>query len=173
MQEALGVGAAVELVALGLELGAKLLEVVDLAVEDDDDAAVLICHGLGAGLSQVEDRQAAEAEGDAAVDKLAAHVGTTMDDAVHHLGEHLGLVIRPTDKTDKTAHNTIPSAVAGHQIESITFEYTRGRKGGRNVQAISTESAPPRHAPVTFNGYEVNGAIILLYSLRTGDWRNG
>lgn len=45
VQEALGVGAAVELVALGLELGAKLLEVVDLAVEDDNDAAVLIGHG--------------------------------------------------------------------------------------------------------------------------------
>mgnify|MGYP004424035881 CR=1 FL=1 len=68
---------------------------------------------------------------------------------------------------------TIPSAVAGYQIESIAFEYTRGRKGGRNVQAISTESAPLRHAPVTFNGYEVNNPIVLLYSLRTGDWRNG
>ena len=113
VQEALGVGAAVELVALGLELGAKLLEVVNLAVKDDDDAAVLICHGLGAGLSQVEDRQAAEAEGDAAVDKLAAHVGTTMDDAVHHLGEHLGLVIRPTDKTDKTAHILSPLLLLG------------------------------------------------------------
>lgn len=30
-----------------------------------------------------------------------------------------------------------------------------------------------RHVPVTFNGYEVNEAIVLLYSLRTGDWRNG
>ena len=68
---------------------------------------------------------------------------------------------------------TIPSAVAGHQIESVAFEYTRGRKEGRNVQAISTESAPRRHAPVTFNGYEMNEAIVLLYSLRTGDWRNG
>ena len=53
-----------------------------------------------------------------------------MDDAVHHLGEHLGLVIRPTDKTDKTAHILSPSAVAGHQIESVAFEYTRGRKEG-------------------------------------------
>ena len=62
MQEALGVGAAVELVALGLELGTEFLEVVDLAVEDNDDAAVLIGHGLSAGLGQVEDRQAAEAQ---------------------------------------------------------------------------------------------------------------
>ena len=113
VQEALGVGAAVELIALGLELGAKLLEVVDLAVEDDNDAAVLIGHGLSAGLGQVEDRQAAEAEGNAAVDKLTAHVGTAMDDAVHHLGEHLGLVIRPTDKTDKTAHILSPLLLLG------------------------------------------------------------
>ena len=113
VQEALGVGSTVELIALGLELGAKLLEVVDLAVEDDNDAAVLIGHGLSAGLGQVEDRQAAEAQGNAAVDKLAAHVGTTMDDAVHHLGEHLGLVIRPTDKTDKTAHILSPLLLLG------------------------------------------------------------
>ena len=33
--------------------------------------------------------------------------------------------------------------------------------------------ADTRHAPVTFNGYEMNEAIVLLYSLRTGDWRNG
>ena len=113
VQEALGVGAAVELIALGLELGAKLLEVVDLAVEDDDDAAVLVGHGLSASLGQVEDRQAAEAQGNAAVDKLTAHVGTAMDDAVHHLGEHLGLVIRPTDKTDKTAHILSPLLLLG------------------------------------------------------------
>ena len=113
VQEALGVGAAMELIALGLELGAKLLEVVDLAVEDDDDAAVLVGHGLSASLGQVEDRQAAEAQGNAAVDKLTAHVGTAMDDAVHHLGEHLGLVIRPTDKTDKTAHILSPLLLLG------------------------------------------------------------
>ena len=113
VQEALGVGAAVELVALGLELGTEFLEVVDLAVEDNDDAAVLVGHGLSAGLGQVEDRQAAEAQGNAAVDKLTAHVGTAMDDAVHHLGEHLGLVIRPTDKTDKTAHILSPLLLLG------------------------------------------------------------
>ena len=102
-----------ELVALGLELGTEFLEVVDLAVEDNDDATVLVGHRLGASLGQVEDRQAAEAEGNAAVDKLTAHVGTAMDDAVHHLGEHLGLVIRPTDKTDKTAHILSPLLLLG------------------------------------------------------------
>ena len=102
-----------ELVALGFELGTEFLEVVDLTVEDNDDATVLVGHRLGASLGQVEDRQAAEAEGNAAVDKLAAHVGTTMDDAVHHLGEHLGLVIRPTDKTDKTAHILSPLLLLG------------------------------------------------------------
>ena len=44
---------------------------------------------------------------------LTAHVGTAMDDAVHHLGEHLGLVIRPTDKTDKTAHILSPLLLLG------------------------------------------------------------
>ena len=32
--------------------------------------------------------------------------------------------------------------MGGQFIESVAFEYTRGRKEGRNVQAISTESAP-------------------------------
>ena len=113
MQEALGVGAAVELIALGLELGAKLLEVVDLAVKDNHDAAVLVGHGLRASFGEVENRQTTEAEGDTAIDKLAAHVGAAVDDTVHHLGEHLGLVIRPTDKTDKTAHIQSPLLLLG------------------------------------------------------------
>ena len=47
-----------------LELGAQLAEVVDLAVEDDADRAVLVEDRLVAA-RQVDDRQAAHPQGDA------------------------------------------------------------------------------------------------------------
>ena len=150
MEQALGIGTAVELVALALELGAELAEVVDLAVEHDDDAAVLVGHGLGAGLGEVEDRQAAEAEGDAAVDELSSHVGPAMDDPIHHLGEDLGLVTRPTDKTDKTAHTQSPLLLLGNVFTfQAGSEYTRGHRTRPKGRAISTVSTPGAHESVT------------------------
>ena len=56
-----GVGRRVEAVAGGLELAAQLAEVVDLAVEDDPDRAVLVVDRLVAG-REVDDAQPAHAE---------------------------------------------------------------------------------------------------------------
>src|SRR6185503_1948591 len=53
------VGGRVESLAERLELAAKLLEIVDLAVERDDATRRRIDHRLGAGLAQVEDRKTA------------------------------------------------------------------------------------------------------------------
>ena len=73
----LGVAARAEDVAERLQLGDQLLVVVDLAVEDDDDAAVLVEQRLLAG-REVDDRQAAVAEADARLDVKAAFVGAAM-----------------------------------------------------------------------------------------------
>ena len=100
----LGVGVAVEDVAGSLELGAKLLEVVDLAVEDDGDLAVIARHGLSASLGKVENRKTAEAEGDVIDDVLATHIRPAMDDAIHHGRENQLTLFICTGKTDKTAH---------------------------------------------------------------------
>ena len=104
MHQDLGVGVAVEDVAGSLELGAKLLEVVDLAVEDDGDLAVIARHGLSASFGKVENRKTAEAEGDVIDDVLAAHIRPAMDDAIHHGRESQLTLFICTGKTDKTAH---------------------------------------------------------------------
>ena len=100
----LGVGVAVEDVASGLELGAELLEVVDLAVEDNRDLAVIARHGLGASLGKVENRKTAEAKRDVIDDVLTAHIRTAMDNAIHHGRENQLTLFICTGKTDKTAH---------------------------------------------------------------------
>ena len=73
----LGVAAGAEDVAQRLQLGHQLLEVVDLAVEDDADAAVLVEQRLLAG-GDVDDRQPAMAEADARLDVDAALVGAAV-----------------------------------------------------------------------------------------------
>ena len=65
VEEHLGVGAGVKGMAGGLELGAQLAVVVDLAVVDDPVAAVGRAHRLVAGRREVEDGEPAVAERDA------------------------------------------------------------------------------------------------------------
>ena len=65
MQDDLGVAVGLEDMALGLQLGAQLHKIVDLAVEHADNGAVLIVHGLFA-CGQVDDAQTAEAQRDGA-----------------------------------------------------------------------------------------------------------
>ena len=101
-------------VALRLELAAKLHEVVDFAVEHDDDAAVFVAHGLGARRRKVENRQAAEAQRHARREERIAHVGTAVDDAVHHAREHLLLVFDITGKSDESAHRAPFVCMAQH-----------------------------------------------------------
>ena len=67
VQQDFGVGSGAEDVALGFELFAQFAVVVDFAVEGDDELAVGAVHGLRAALGEVDDGQAAVAQGDAAV----------------------------------------------------------------------------------------------------------
>ena len=83
MDEHLGVAVGAEAVALRLQLGAELPVVVELAVLDDDDAAVLVRDRLVAGL-EVDDRQPAGGETDGAVDVDAARVGPAVDERRAH-----------------------------------------------------------------------------------------
>ena len=79
MDEHLGVGVRAEGVPGALELVAQLGVVVDLAVLDDDDAAVLVRDRLVAA-GEVDDREAPRAERDLAVDVLAGAVGAAVDE---------------------------------------------------------------------------------------------
>ena len=104
VHEHLGVRAAVEGVALRLEFRAQGLEVVDLAVEHDDDVAVLALHRLRARLGQIEDGKAAEAERHVAVKIRAAHVRAAVHDAVHHAREVVFAVVCHAGESDKSTH---------------------------------------------------------------------
>jgi hypothetical protein len=66
-----------------LQPGLDLTMVVDLAVLDDVDAAVLVGQGLGATL-EVDDRQAPRREADRAADDTAPAVRSTMDERRGH-----------------------------------------------------------------------------------------
>src|SRR5256885_16494818 len=59
----LGVGPCREGMSAPLQLGAQGVEVVDLAVEDDRQAAVRVVHGLPAAV-EVENRQSLVSKGD-------------------------------------------------------------------------------------------------------------
>ena len=109
VQDDLGITVGLENVTLGLQLGAQVHKVEDLAVENDDNGAVLVIHGLLAG-GQVDDAQAAEAQGygvfgGVTAQVVALHIRPAVDDAVGHpmqdsltLGAHAG-------KTNKTTHS--------------------------------------------------------------------
>ena len=89
LQQHLGVGFAVELVALGLQLRAQFAVVVDFAVEGDREPAVGALHGLGATLRQVDDRQPPMGKADTPVGTgpLAAAVGAARGHAIVHASE--------------------------------------------------------------------------------------
>src|SRR3546814_9630835 len=61
----------------------QFLEVVDLAVVDDRDSAILVVHRLLAA-GEVDDRKAAVTQPDAAVDEKAATVRPAVREAVGH-----------------------------------------------------------------------------------------
>ena len=72
--------------AVRVELRSHLGEVVDLAVEDDPDRAVLVAERLIAG-RQIDDAEPPVAEADAGADVEAVRVGAAMRDRRGHRGE--------------------------------------------------------------------------------------
>src|SRR6185436_1779240 len=103
VHEHLRVAGSPEPVPLQLEARPQVPLVVDLAVENDRDVAGLVEQRLVTGRGQVDDRQAAHADADAALDQLALVVGTAVTDAVGHrpdlLGAH-GCAIEADDSGD-------------------------------------------------------------------------
>ena len=108
VDEDLGVAAGLEDVTLRDKLVAKVDEIVDLAVENADDASILVEHRLTGALGQVDDRQPAKAEGDRrralSGDVIAVHIGAAVDDPVRHIFENLVTVDDLARKSDKSAH---------------------------------------------------------------------
>ena len=89
-----------EAVAVALELGAQQVVVVDLAVEDEPDVAVLVPHRVGDARVEVDDRQARLHQ---AVARVLAGTGCVGPAPPEALEQHLGTGI---------------GRLAGHELES-------------------------------------------------------
>jgi hypothetical protein len=101
VQDDLAVAPASEAMA-ALELLAQLTEVVDLAVEDEPERAVLVRHRLPRGFAQVDDREAAVAEGDRGFDVEPLGIGPAVGHRARH-GRHRirrCLDVAPEEPTD-------------------------------------------------------------------------
>ena len=102
----LGIARGPESMPPGFEAVAKLGEVVDLAVEDGQDGAVLVGQGLVA-TGQVDDRQAAKPERDVGVAVRARVVRPAMLEPVGHRPKRVvpqpRIIIEPRRATD-SAH---------------------------------------------------------------------
>ena len=160
VQQDLGIRAGGEGVPGGLQLFAQGLEVVNFAVEHDDEAAVLVIHRLAAAL-QVDDGQAALPQRDRAFQKLALAVRPAVGDAVHHRLQDLGRVFPRADKTNDSTHKRFlflfalrrPGAVcaAGAEFFGVAFYlifpyYTQFRRHCK-ARRHKMERIPPGRGP--------------------------
>src|SRR5262249_10273207 len=100
-----GVGLRAKHMAEGLELRNQFLIVVDLAVEDDDDGAVLVEERLLAG-RDVDDREASMAERDARLEVLAVRVGSAMGLRVVHAPEDRPAQVTRAFRIDDSGYST-------------------------------------------------------------------
>ena len=104
-----GIGVRCERMTGFHELGAQLGEVVDLAVECQQNAAVLIGQGLTACLAEIDDRQAAVRQVDLAPRRgpFAETVRAAM--AQSQRGLLQALVVAPTRHAEDPAHQRNPT----------------------------------------------------------------
>jgi hypothetical protein len=137
-----------------LQLFAQLAVVVDLPVGDDADGAVLVEHRLRAA-GEVDDRQAAVAEGDRAIGVEAFAVGAAVGERVGHAADGFQICGGKSKLTRDAAHGAAlfrsPCGKSRSRIE--------GRRAGswrppsrhavsRTSVPRATNVAPRRDAPV-------------------------
>ena len=127
VQDDLSVAVGLEDVAFGLQRGAQLHKIVDLAVEHADNGAVLIVHGLFA-CGQVDDAQTAEAQRDGAAgviaaDMVALHIGAAVDDAVCHSVQDGLALFTQAGKANKATHGNFPFVLSIEQLDRILLIY--------------------------------------------------
>jgi len=79
----LGVRAGGEAVAPAFQVGAQLLKIIDLAVEDDGHRAVLVADGLRPPL-EVDDAKAARDQPHTRLNEIARLVRPAVDDGIAH-----------------------------------------------------------------------------------------
>ena len=139
VQHDLGVAARGEDVAARAQLGGEFEVVVDLAVEDQPQRAVLIAHGLMPGGTEVVDGEAAKAQGHASVVVLAFIVGAAMLQGLVHCRDVAPRVAparcRAEDDAVDAAHacqsRALSPASAAHCGPAARAHRARRRPGAR------------------------------------------
>ncbi len=111
------VAARVELVTEGLQLGNQLLVVVDLAVEDDDDGAVLVVERLLTG-RDVDDGQPPMPQGNPGCMMLAAAIGSAMLLQVVHPAQQLAVQIATAANVDHAGDSAHQAVSSGMNMET-------------------------------------------------------
>ena len=115
LEQHLGVAGSAQLEAVGLELGAQLAVVVDLAVEDDPAGAVVRRHRLVARRRGVDDRQAPRAQRDVVVRQHALAVGAAVGEQARRFADPIGVgTAGEVDRPDDSAHDA--RALPGHPL---------------------------------------------------------
>ncbi len=120
-----GVALRVEHVPERFELRNELLVVVDLAVEYDDDRAVLVVERLLAG-GDIDDREAAMREPHASVDVIALAIGPAMGLRSIHPREHCAIDLARATAVEHSADAT-----------HIALTPPSGRRTGSGTRAPS------------------------------------
>ncbi len=93
-------------VARSDQLPAQFPVVVDLAVEDEHERAILVVEGL-VRPGEIDDGQAPEAQGGAAVVEIPFRIGPAVGDGIGHSDDGGAVVVSLVvlvDKADKAAH---------------------------------------------------------------------
>ena len=118
----LGVGAGLEGVSAGDEIGAQLEVVEDLAVEGDPDGAVLVAHRLAAAVD-VDDAEARVRQADVAVDVESVAVRPAMRDRPDHAREQATALIGRNRQAVVSGYST--HVVSSRALRSLTQTFRR------------------------------------------------
>ncbi len=145
VDEHLGVGGGAEAVAAALELTAQLAVVVDLAVLDDDDAAVLVGDRLIAA-GEVDDRESPHRQRHAVSGKAALAVRPPVHEPRVHPPHRLGVRAGPDHATDPTHGRAVSHPqprsrlcpLCGDNLDRGDRSQIRGRGFRRYAEITST-----------------------------------
>ena len=144
-QDHLGIAIGAELGALGLQLAAKLPEIVDLAIEHDRRTAIGRMHRLGRA-GDVDDRQPAVAQPDPRAGPDARPVWSAMGERVRHARDALGidrLGGAAMENPGDAAHG--PALIAGRPRGPSTRRVRPSpRRSGRSPPRFHRRASLPR-----------------------------
>src|SRR5919106_3276523 len=101
--------------SLGNKLFAKFLIIIDLAVEDNPNRTVLVCHRLVTGGRKINDGKTTKAKSYISVDVYTTIIGSAMTNGIIHavnkfLRSRTGRVV--IDNSANTTHKTYLSPLA-------------------------------------------------------------